>query len=160
MIPRLTSQHRGDHFLARGAPQEEPEDQDLDVVKMGEPGDEEVPFRFSLPWGQMTPVPGEDVASRHVWLGLTALYKKDREDLLGAPVSTEGLFGSISSVTQRFSHLEEERVQLSRMLPLAPPQAPQRAPPRVSLQARERSVTAKRREAPFCVRGFISPSPF
>jgi len=68
------------------------------------------------------------VASRHVWLGLTALSKKDREDLLGAPVSAEGLFGSISSVTQRFSRLEEERVQLSRMLPLAPPQAPIRAP--------------------------------
>ena len=54
-------------------------------------------------------------------LGLTALSKKDREDLLGAPVSTEGLFGSVSSVTQRFSRLEEERVQLSRMLSLAPP---------------------------------------
>ena len=64
------------------------------------------------------------VASRHVWLGLTALSKKDREDLLGAPVSSEGLFGSNSSVTQRFSRLEEERVQLSRMLPLAPLQAP------------------------------------
>jgi len=68
------------------------------------------------------------VASRHVWLGLTALSKKDREDLLGAPVSTEGLFGSVSSVTQRFSHLEEERVQLSRMLSLVLPQAPLRAP--------------------------------
>ena len=31
------------------------------------------------------------VASLHVWLGLTALAKKDRDDLLGAPVSTEGL---------------------------------------------------------------------
>ena len=68
------------------------------------------------------------VASRHVWPGLTALSKKDREDLLGATVSTEGLFGSVSSVTQRFNRLEEERVQLSRMLSLAPPQAPLRAP--------------------------------
>ena len=67
------------------------------------------------------------VASRHVWLRLTALSQKDREDLLGAPVSTEGLFGSVFSVTQ-FSRLEEERVQLSRMLSLAPPQAPLRAP--------------------------------
>ena len=83
------------------------------------------------------------VASRHVWLGLTALSKKDREDLLGAPVSTEGLFGLITSVTQRFSRLEEERVQHSRMLPLALPQAPQRAPPRASLQARERSATVR-----------------
>jgi len=58
VIPRLTRQHRGDHFLARCGPQEEPEDQDLDVVEMGEPG--EVPFRFSLPRGQMAPVPEED----------------------------------------------------------------------------------------------------
>jgi len=86
------------------------------------------------------------VASCHVWLGLTALSKKDREDLLGAPVSAEGLFGPISSVTQCFSRLEEERVQLSRMLPLALPQAPQRTPPRASLQARERSATVRRRE--------------
>ena len=64
------------------------------------------------------------VASRHVWLGLTALSRKDRKDLLGAPVSTEGLFGSITSDTQRFRRLEEERLQLSRMPPLALPQAP------------------------------------
>jgi len=48
------------------------------------------------------------VASRHVWLGLTALAKKARDDLLGAPVATEGLFGSIASVTQRFNRLEVE----------------------------------------------------
>jgi len=82
------------------------------------------------------------VASRHVWLGLTALSRKDREDLLGAPVSTEGLFGSITSVTQRFSRLEEERVQLSRMLPLALP----RAPP----QGRERGAKVRRRERRRC----------
>jgi len=41
------------------------------------------------------------VASRHVWLGLTALSKKGREDLLRALVSTEGFFWLISSVTQR-----------------------------------------------------------
>ena len=82
------------------------------------------------------------MASRHVWLGLTALSKKDREDLLGAPVSTEGLFGSVSSVTQRVSRLEEERVQLSHVLPPAPP--PQG--PRDFMQGRERSATVKRRE--------------
>jgi len=60
VIPRLTRQHRGYHFLTRGAPQEEPEDQDLNVVEMGEPGDEEVPFWFSLPRGQMTPIPEEE----------------------------------------------------------------------------------------------------
>jgi len=48
------------------------------------------------------------VGSRHVWLGLTALSRKDRDDLLGAPVSADGLFGSITSVTQRFRRLEEE----------------------------------------------------
>jgi len=60
VIPRLTRQHRGDHFLTRCGPREEPEDQDLDAVEMGEPGDEEVPFRFSLPWGQMALVPEEE----------------------------------------------------------------------------------------------------
>jgi len=60
VIPRLTRQHRGDNFLARCGPQEEPEVQDLDVVEMGEPGNEEVPFWFSLPWGQMAPVPEEE----------------------------------------------------------------------------------------------------
>jgi len=69
---------------------------------------------------------------------LTALSGKDRDDLLRAPVSTEGLLGSITSVTQRFSRLEEERVQLSRMLPLVLP----RAPP----QGRERGATVRRRE--------------
>ena len=78
------------------------------------------------------------VASLHVWLGLTALSRKDREDLLGAPVSTEGLFGAITSVTQRFRRLEEERLQLSRMLPLALPQAPP--------QGREHGATMRRRE--------------
>ena len=37
-----------------------PEDQDLDVVEMGESGDEETPFRFSLPWDQTTPIPEEE----------------------------------------------------------------------------------------------------
>jgi len=78
------------------------------------------------------------VALRHVWLCLTALSKKDRDDLLGVPVSTEGLFGSITSVTQRFSRLEEERTQLSRMLLLARPQAPP--------QGRERQVVVRRKE--------------
>jgi len=78
------------------------------------------------------------VASCHVWLSLTALSKKDRDDLLGAPVSTEGLFGSITSVTQRFSRLEEERAQLSRMLPLARSQALPRG--------REHPAVVRRRE--------------
>ena len=74
------------------------------------------------------------VGSHHAWLGLTALCKKDRDDLLGAPLSTEGLFGSITLVTQRFSRLEEERAQLSRMLPLVLP------------QRSEREATVRRRE--------------
>ena len=48
------------------------------------------------------------VGSRHVWLELTALQRKDREDLLGAPIALVGLFWSISSVSQRFKRLEEE----------------------------------------------------
>jgi len=60
MIPRLTWQHRGEHLLKGDARQEEPEDQDLDVVEMGESGDEEVPFWFSLPWGQTTPILEEE----------------------------------------------------------------------------------------------------
>ena len=62
MIPRLTREHRGQHFLARGAPHEESKDQDLDVVEIGEPGDEEAPFQFCLPWGQMTPIPDKDAS--------------------------------------------------------------------------------------------------
>lgn len=68
------------------------------------------------------------VGSRHVWLGLTALSRSDRDDLLGAPISTAGLFGSVTAVTQRFRRLEEEREQLSRMLPLALPQRGERGP--------------------------------
>jgi len=48
------------------------------------------------------------VGSHHVWLGLTALSRKDRDDLLGASVSAEGLFGSITSVTQRFRRLRRK----------------------------------------------------
>lgn len=59
------------------------------------------------------------VGSHHVWLGLTALHGKDREELLGALISSDGLFGSISSATPRFRRLEEEKAQLSRHLPLA-----------------------------------------
>ena len=55
MIPRLTREYRGQHFLTKDAPQEESEDQDLDVDELRESGSEETPFRFSLPWGQTTP---------------------------------------------------------------------------------------------------------
>jgi len=83
------------------------------------------------------------VGSRHLWLGLTALSKKDRDDLLGAPVSTEGLFGLITSVTQRFCRLEEERAQLSRMLPLVLPQRGERgATVRRKERRRSRAPTA------------------
>jgi len=68
------------------------------------------------------------VRSRHVWLGLTALSRSDRDDLLEAPISTAGLFGSVTAVTQRFRRLEEEREQISRMLPLALPQRGERGP--------------------------------
>ena len=48
-----------------------------------------------------------------MWLGLTALQREDREDLLGALITLDGLFGSLSSVTQHFQWLEEEKMQLS-----------------------------------------------
>ena len=93
------------------------------------------------------------MTSRHVWLGLTALAKKDRDDLLGAPVATEGLFGSIASVTQRFNRLEVEKAQLSRMLPLAHPQAP---PARGSTSGggkMERETSGESPESALCLHG-------
>lgn len=53
------------------------------------------------------------VTSRHVWLGLTTVSKSDREDLLGDPVSPQGLFRSISLVAQCLKKIEEELLQLS-----------------------------------------------
>lgn len=47
------------------------------------------------------------VASHHIGLGLTAVSKSDRDDLLGVPVSVQGLFGSISLVVQHLKKLEE-----------------------------------------------------
>ena len=60
------------------------------------------------------------VGSCHVFVEITTLQRKDREDILGAPITSEGLFGSISSVTQRFIRLEKEKTQLSCHLLLAP----------------------------------------
>ncbi len=81
------------------------------------------------------------VGSRHVWLGLTALPRRDREDLLAAPVSSDGLFGSLTTVTQRLKRLEEEKAQLSRHLPLA---ATAKQKGEVTLP--RRNATARRRE--------------
>lgn len=53
------------------------------------------------------------VGSSHVWLDLTAVPKKDRDDLLAAPVSSEGLLGLNLSVAQCLKMLEEENAQLS-----------------------------------------------
>lgn len=39
------------------------------------------------------------VGSCHVWLGLTALEREDRKDLLRAPIAPDTLFGFVSSVT-------------------------------------------------------------
>lgn len=81
------------------------------------------------------------VGSRHVWLGLTALPRRDREDLLAAPVSTDGLFGSLTTVTQRLKRLEEEKAQLSRHLPLAAA-----AKQKGEVKLPRRNATARRRE--------------
>lgn len=51
-----------------------------------------------------------------MWLGLTTLPRKDRDDLLGAPITSEGLFESILFFTQHFKWLEEEKSQLRRMV--------------------------------------------
>lgn len=60
--------------------------------------------------------------SRLVWLGLTAVPKTDRDDLLETPVSAEGFFGSISSVAQCLQRQEEATLELSCHLPLVLPQ--------------------------------------
>ncbi|XP_010790985.1 uncharacterized protein [Notothenia coriiceps] len=52
MIPRLSRRHRGDHFRVKFGPPEEAEDQDLDVVEMGEQ-DDKVPFVFATPRGRV-----------------------------------------------------------------------------------------------------------
>ncbi|KAL3054513.1 hypothetical protein OYC64_017451 [Pagothenia borchgrevinki] len=66
------------------------------------------------------------VASRHVWPGLTALSKKGPR---GSPRSPRVHGGAlwVGLLGHPVSRLEEERVQFSRMLSLAPPQAPLRA---------------------------------
>ncbi|XP_042270481.1 olfactory receptor 52I2-like [Thunnus maccoyii] len=65
--------------------------------------------------------------------------RMDREVLLGATVTPDGLFGFFSSVTQCFNRLKEEKAQLSHHLPLAP-SSNQRGN-----NMRHRNVTARRR---------------
>ena len=50
MIPQLTREHRGQHFLARATPQEESVDLELDVVDVGDSGSEVTSSRF-FRWG-------------------------------------------------------------------------------------------------------------
>ncbi|KAL3057476.1 hypothetical protein OYC64_007863 [Pagothenia borchgrevinki] len=52
MIPQLGRRHRGDNFRVKFGPPEEAEDQDLEVVEMGEQ-DDEVPFVFTIPRGRV-----------------------------------------------------------------------------------------------------------
>lgn len=47
---------------------------------------------------------------------VTVVPKSDQENLLGAPVLMQGLFGSILSVAQTLKRLEEELSQLSHHL--------------------------------------------
>ena len=65
-----------------------------------------------------------------------------REGLLAAPVSRTGLFGSLTTVTQRLKRLEEEKAQLSWHLPVSA------APPTHKSEERtsRRSAAARRRE--------------
>lgn len=53
-----------------------------------------------------------------VWLGMTVVLKPDRDDLLGASISSGSLYGLIFLVAQGLEGLEEESAQISCHLPL------------------------------------------
>ncbi|KAL3046901.1 hypothetical protein OYC64_021176 [Pagothenia borchgrevinki] len=59
MIPLLSRRHRGHNFRVKFGPPEEAEDEDLEVVEMGEQ-DDEVPFVFAIPRGQVATFTGEE----------------------------------------------------------------------------------------------------
>lgn len=59
------------------------------------------------------------VMHRNLWLSLTAMRDADKNALLNAPVSRDGLFGpAVASASERFSRLEVERKHLSGHMPL------------------------------------------
>ncbi|KAJ7986710.1 hypothetical protein DPEC_G00342710 [Dallia pectoralis] len=65
------------------------------------------------------------VTQRHLWLSLSSLKECQKAPLLNAPVSTTGLFGeAVETATLAFKKVEEDRMLLSRHLPLARPSRP------------------------------------
>ncbi|KAJ7998899.1 hypothetical protein DPEC_G00209760 [Dallia pectoralis] len=78
------------------------------------------------------------VTQRHLWLSLKECQKAP---LLNAPVSTTGLFGeAVETATLAFKKVEEDRMLLSRHLPLARPSRPD-----TSRKAARPGASAKRR---------------
>ncbi|KAJ8009685.1 hypothetical protein DPEC_G00094080 [Dallia pectoralis] len=60
------------------------------------------------------------VTQRHLWLSLSSLKECQKAALLNAPVSPTGLFGeAVETATLAFKKVEEDRMLLSRHLPLA-----------------------------------------
>ncbi|KAJ8002299.1 hypothetical protein DPEC_G00178440 [Dallia pectoralis] len=76
------------------------------------------------------------VTQRHLWLSLSSLKECQK-----APVSTTGLFGeAVETATLAFKKVEEDRMLLSRHLPLARPSRPD-----TSRKAARPGASAKRR---------------
>ncbi|KAJ8015948.1 hypothetical protein DPEC_G00002000 [Dallia pectoralis] len=81
------------------------------------------------------------VAQRHLWLSLSSLKECQKAPLLNAPVSTTGLFGeAVETATLAFKKVEEDRMLLSRHLPLA-----RASRPDTSRKASRPGASAKRR---------------
>ena len=103
------------------------------------------------------------VGARHVWLSGTSLPRRDRDDLMAVPVSEDGLFGSLSVVTERLKRLDEEKTQLQKHLVLSGakqpkrPEATQSAQP--SKRQRRHARTGKRERPVTAAVGAAAPAP-
>ncbi|KAJ8007672.1 hypothetical protein DPEC_G00096590 [Dallia pectoralis] len=81
------------------------------------------------------------VAQRHLWLSLSSLKECQKAALLNAPVLTTGLGGeAVETATLVFKKVEEDRMLLSRHLPLT-----RASRPDASSKAPKRGSSAKRR---------------
>ncbi|KAJ8007675.1 hypothetical protein DPEC_G00096620 [Dallia pectoralis] len=81
------------------------------------------------------------VTQRHLWLSLSSPKECQKAALLNAPVSTTGLFGeAVETATLAFKKVEEDRMLLSRHLPLA-----RATRPDASRRASKPGASAKRR---------------
>ncbi|KAJ7993900.1 hypothetical protein DPEC_G00259490 [Dallia pectoralis] len=92
------------------------------------------------------------VTQRHLWLSLSSLKECQKAPLLNAPVSTTGLFGeAVETATLAFKKVEEDRMLLSRHLPLARPSRPD-----TSRKAARPGASAKRRPGMAVTPGSVS----